>query len=381
MATWDAARTQTQVLDDFVTVCARAEELGFWSVATTEHHMANNPSYKPYGFEDYDVRAYDLSVDALTLLTYVAAKTTRIRLKTAVIVAHYDHPVRIAERAALLDNLSHGRLEFCIGQGGSQGPREPIIYQVPVDPAAKQRKMIESLDIILKVWSGEEFGYDGEFFQMPPGRYVPTPEYDLLSRSMVGSMTPATLRWAGQHGLGHANSGLAWGYAGLDRVIEADRVWRNGAIEAGRDPSKMMSPQHITCYCGENDAEAAETASRYEAEFIKTIAAHGEKSTAARVDQSANAPAGGLASVTDQASVNELVKTQLETQIIGGPETCIERLKIFQEKFDNLNYVALVSGFGAIPADKTIASLERFAKYVMPHFSDVEAAATGSRMA
>ena len=41
MTTWDAARTQTQVLDDFVKVCVRGEELGYWSVSTTEHHVGS----------------------------------------------------------------------------------------------------------------------------------------------------------------------------------------------------------------------------------------------------------------------------------------------------------------------------------------------------
>ena len=375
MTTWDAKRTQTQVLDDFVKVCVRGEQLGYWSVSTTEHHMANDPTYKPYGFQDYDVRAYDLSADALTLFAYIAAATKRIRLKTGVVVAHYDHPVRIAERAALLDNLSHGRLEFGIGQGGSQGPREPIIWKIPGDPAAKQRKMIETLDIILKVWSGEEFAYDGEFFQMPAGRYVPTPEYDLVARSMVGSMTPETITWAARHGLGCANSGLAWGYASLDRIIESHNMWRAAAVEAGRDPDKMLNAQHITCYCGETDEEAAEVASKWDLEFVKVISAHSEKS------RFNNAPSGALpGDPSDQEKLPELIKTQIETQIIGSPETCIERIKTFQEKFKGLEYVCLVSGYGAIPADKTIASLERFAKYVMPHFaSETVPAPAGAR--
>ena len=355
MTTWDHERTQTQVLEDFVTVCIRAEELGYWSISTTEHHMANNPTYKPYGYDA--ARAYDLSADALTLFAYVAAKTSRIRLKTGVVVAHYDHPVRIAERAALLDNLSHGRLEFGIGQGGSQGPREPIIYNVPSDPAAKQRKMVETLDIILKVWSGEEFAYEGEFFQLPAGRYVPTPEFDILDRSMIGSMTPDTLYWAAQHGMGHANSGLAWGYASLERIIEADRVWRKGALDAGRDPSKLLSPQHITCYCAETDEEAREIAAKYDLEFITAGAAHGE-----RKRDFAN-------EAQEQADVQQRLSTVLDTQIIGSPETCIERIKNFQEKFDDLNYVALLQGYGGMPAEKSIASLERFAKYVMPAFN------------
>ena len=237
--------------------------------------MRNDSSFKPFGFADFP-QAYDLCTDTLSLLSYVAAKTTRLRLKTGLVVAHYDHPVRIAERAAMLDNLSHGRLEFGIGQGGSQGWREPLIYRIPADSAAKQRKMIETLEIITKIWSGEEFEHNGEFFKLP-GQYVPTPEYDLTNRSMVGSGTPESLVWAARHGWGYSFAGLAQGYAGLDAAIEVERVWRAAAIEAGKDPATMLSPQHILAYCGETDDQAAKTAMPYLMEYSKAATAHANK--------------------------------------------------------------------------------------------------------
>ena len=54
------------------------------------------------------------------ILTWFAAHTERIRLGTAVVVAAYSHPVRVAGQAALLDLYSNGRLEFGIGSGAYQ---------------------------------------------------------------------------------------------------------------------------------------------------------------------------------------------------------------------------------------------------------------------
>src|SRR5688572_23950542 len=112
MAHWERGRTERQVLREITDRMVLAERVGFYSSWITEHHFANDPTYDPFGFSGKEFAAYDLSVDPLTFLTYVAAKTTTLRLGTGVVVLHYDDPLRIAERAAMLDILSDGRLEL-----------------------------------------------------------------------------------------------------------------------------------------------------------------------------------------------------------------------------------------------------------------------------
>ena len=75
-----------ELYQNFVEMAVEAERLGFWSVWTTEHHFSSDKSYRPYGVttEEYPVPAeYDLTGDPLTLLSYAAAKTSRLRLGTA----------------------------------------------------------------------------------------------------------------------------------------------------------------------------------------------------------------------------------------------------------------------------------------------------------
>lgn len=365
MTTWPAGQTQQQVLQHFVNSVVRAEELGFCSSWTTEHHMGNDPTYKPYDVVDFDYQAYDLASNPLTLLAFAAAKTSRIRLGTGVLVAQYDHPIRIAEQAAMLDVLSNGRLELGIGRGGSQGPREPIIFNVPQDPALNQKRLMEVLEVIILAWTGKPFSYQGEFFQIPEGIIVPKLLQDPRDVMIVGSMTPEVVEWAARKGMAYCSSGLAWGYARLPAVVEVDKLHRKTAADAGVDLSSRPSPHVLTLYCGEDDIEADETAEQYLISFSEVIAGHSEKERPNIV-----APGTTPDPAAKMDGLRAVARHVIETQIVGSPRTCIEKLEAFKERSGiDLEYVLVLVDFGGIPPHKSIPSMERFAEHVMPHFT------------
>jgi alkanesulfonate monooxygenase SsuD/methylene tetrahydromethanopterin reductase-like flavin-dependent oxidoreductase (luciferase family) len=188
---------------------------------------------------------------------------------------------------------------------------------------------------------------------------VPTPEYDLNSRSMVGSGTPETLQWAARHGWGYTFAGLAHNYATLDNAVEVERVFREAAFEAGKDPSALLTPQHILCFCAETDEKAAEIVKPYMMEGTLLSSPHGGKTPLTGPQE----PTG-----TPEQLVERTNRTFAE-QIFGSPETCIEKIKYFQAKCQDLNYIVLSIGRGGIPSDIAIKSLKLFAEEVMPAFN------------
>src|SRR5262249_54553044 len=113
----------------------------------------------------------------LQLLTWLAARTTTLRLGTAVMVLPWHNPVLLAEQAAMLDLMSGGRLDFGIGKGYRHTEFEGFC----VPPEEARARFDEALEIILKAWKRERFSHEGRFWRFknvvvePPPKQVPHP--------------------------------------------------------------------------------------------------------------------------------------------------------------------------------------------------------------
>ena len=147
---------------DYVDTCVEAEALGFDSSFLVEHHFS-------------DLGQVSASLD---LLAWVAARTTTMRLGTAVIVLPWHNPVLLAERAATLDLMSGGRLEFGVGKGYRHS--EFAGFCMPYEEA--QARFEEALQVIIKAWtSNARFSHNGNFWQYkdiivePPTSQKPHP--------------------------------------------------------------------------------------------------------------------------------------------------------------------------------------------------------------
>ncbi|WP_161600472.1 LLM class flavin-dependent oxidoreductase [Mycolicibacterium hodleri] len=149
-------RTVAQVYAEEFERIKYAEELGYQSVWLPEQHFFD----------------YCISPDALDLAGYVVGVTSRVRVGTAVVNLSLTHPLRFAERAAMLDLVSGGRVDICVGRG----------YQLPQNVAfgvaedATKPMFAEALDIILNTWTDGPSGFDGEHYSFPPVRTFPPPQ-------------------------------------------------------------------------------------------------------------------------------------------------------------------------------------------------------------
>ncbi len=165
--------TTTQaVMADEVERVRHAEALGFDSVWVPEQHFFD----------------YCACPDALDMVIYLLGQTSTVRVGAAVVNLSLTHPLRFAERAALLDHLGGGRVDLCIGRG-YQWPQN-VAFEV--DEATTKARFTEALDIILGAWSGQPTGYDGTYFRFPPVQTWPRPvraPKDVLLMS-VGGTTP-----------------------------------------------------------------------------------------------------------------------------------------------------------------------------------------------
>src|SRR5271156_5812074 len=132
---------------DFIEYNIEAEALGFHSTFVVEHHFTG------YG----QVSA------TLNLLTWLGARTRRLRLGTAVIVLPWHNPVLLAEQAATLDLVSGGRFDFGIGKGYRYSEFKG--FQIAQEES--EARFDEAVDVMTRAWTTRErFSHHGRFWHL-----------------------------------------------------------------------------------------------------------------------------------------------------------------------------------------------------------------------
>jgi alkanesulfonate monooxygenase SsuD/methylene tetrahydromethanopterin reductase-like flavin-dependent oxidoreductase (luciferase family)/hemerythrin-like domain-containing protein len=184
-------------------------------------------------------------LDTWTLLSYLAAATTRIRLSANVLSLPLRQPAVIARSAASLDLLSGGRVELGIGTGAfwdaveaNGGPRR--------SPGEAVDALDEAISVIREVWAAERPGgvrVDGRHYRVVGAKRGPAPAHDISI--WVGALKPRMLRMIGRVADGWLPSlyGLP---GGLDELDEDNAIIDEAAAAAGRDPSAVRRLVNIT---------------------------------------------------------------------------------------------------------------------------------------
>ncbi|NQW22596.1 MAG: LLM class flavin-dependent oxidoreductase [SAR202 cluster bacterium] len=170
------------VIEETIEQCILADEMGFDAVWFVEHHFLTTFSGSP---------CPEVIFGALSRLT------KRIRLGFGVSVLPYHHPVRVAERVAMVDQLSHGRVEFGTGRSA---PYEQL--GMGIDPRNTREMWDESLSMIPKIWGSDYFEHEGKFWNVPPRQVLPKPYQQPHPPIWVAALQPATYEIAAQKGIG-----------------------------------------------------------------------------------------------------------------------------------------------------------------------------------
>jgi probable F420-dependent oxidoreductase len=209
--------------ENLVRVAREAEELGYASLWTLQRLLVGADQELP--------PVYRSVLDPVTALAFAAARTTRIRLGVAVINLPFVPPAYLAKQAATLDVLSGGRFDLGLGIGWS----DVEFAASGASTARRGPRAEEYLQVLHTLWADETSAFDGEFYRVPPGRMLPKPVQRPGPPVLLGAGAPAALRRAGRAADGWVSSSGA----DLSRIAESIALVREGAAEAGKDPSAV----------------------------------------------------------------------------------------------------------------------------------------------
>jgi probable F420-dependent oxidoreductase len=210
-----------------------AEALGFDFLSASDHLHGREPTYEPW-----------------TMLSWIAAATTRISVATRVLAVPYRHPAVIAKMAETLDRLSGGRL--ILGLGGGYSDEEFQAFGLPArSPRDKVDGMEEAVRIIRGLWSERRFSFHGRLYRTDDARLEPKP----ASRIPIwlGTYGPRALAVTGRLADGWIPS---LGFAPPEQVPTMRRRVVTAAREAGRDPAEITCVYNVTVRVDDHSGRA-----------------------------------------------------------------------------------------------------------------------------
>ena len=205
-------------------VAAGAEERGIGTVWVGEHVVlfTDYASHYPYA-EDGRIPAPPGSglLEPVVTLTYLAARTSTVRLGTAMLLLPQRNPVYVAKEVSTLDWLSAGRVDLGVGVGWLKEEFDAL--NAPWE--RRGRRTDEYLAVLRTLWRDDTSSYHGELYELPDCEMFPKPVQAQVPVH-VGGETPAALRRAarlgqGWHTFNRTPDELATGLAELDRELEA----------------------------------------------------------------------------------------------------------------------------------------------------------------
>jgi alkanesulfonate monooxygenase SsuD/methylene tetrahydromethanopterin reductase-like flavin-dependent oxidoreductase (luciferase family) len=292
----------------------------------------------------------------LALASFIAARTRRIRVGLAVQVLPLGHPLRIAEEAATVDQLSEGRFDFGIGRSGS--PRAYDILGIPYGES--QPRFEECLQIILTAWKGERFSYHGRYYHFDNVLVGPRPHQLPHPPLRMASNSKETFPVVARLGLP-----LFVGLRDLDipelrlRIADYRAAWR----EAGH-PGDGDVCLRIPIYAAPTQKEAVEEPYENLTYFFQR---HAEL-TRSGMGRGDTGPADRRRAKFEQ--LTQLTYDNiLETRVaVGTAPALVERLAALREELGLTGLVAELNPGGLLPLERMQRTLRILTHEVIPAF-------------
>ncbi|PYN93106.1 MAG: hypothetical protein DMD91_30905, partial [Candidatus Rokuibacteriota bacterium] len=290
----------------------------------------------------------------LVLAAAIAARTTRVRIGTGVSVLPLCHPIRTAEEAATVDQISQGRLDFGVGRSGF--PRAYSGYGVRYDES--RDRFQESLDVILKAWTTEGFSHTGKYFSFENLTVVPRPYQKPHPPIWVAATTNDTFPMIGRNGFS-----LVTGLRGFDlpearRHLAEYRAARREAGHAGDGNVYIRMPVYVAATAEQARSEPEESTMRSYRRLAENMAASaGAAGTTASEERAERAER--LSKVTYEEVLRDRVA-------YGTPDMVVDRLRQLRDELGLSGVIAEPNVGGRISLDRVMTSIRLYAEEVAP---------------
>jgi alkanesulfonate monooxygenase SsuD/methylene tetrahydromethanopterin reductase-like flavin-dependent oxidoreductase (luciferase family) len=343
-------RTQEEAFAEAMSIAEIADSHGLDGVWLAERHFAmHRRPTDPMGAGIPSIASVPL-----VLAAAIAARTTRVRIGTGVSVLPLCHPIRTAEEAATVDQVSRGRLDFGVGRSGF--PRAYSGYGVRYDES--RDRFQESLEVILKAWTQEGFSHAGKYFAFDNLTVVPRPYQKPHPPIWIAATTHDTFPMIGRMGFS-----LVTGLRGFDvpearTHLAAYRAARREAGHAGDGNVYIRMPVYVAESADRARSEPEESTMRAYRRLAENMAA--------------SVGASGTTASEERAERAERLSTLTYDEVLrdrvayGTPDMVVDRLRHLRDEL-GLSGVIMESNVGGrISIERVLASIRLYADEVAP---------------
>jgi alkanesulfonate monooxygenase SsuD/methylene tetrahydromethanopterin reductase-like flavin-dependent oxidoreductase (luciferase family) len=337
-----AGKTQEEAFDEAFSTAAHAEEWDFDGVWLAERHFAPPESGRAIP---------SVVASPLIIATAIAAKTTRIRVGTAVLVLPLGHPVRMAEEVATLDHISQGRLDLGIGRSGFPWAYEG--YDIPY--AESRERFREFFDVMRLAWTQERFSYEGKYYAFRDVCLIPKPHQKPHPPLRYAATTRDSFAAMGELGL-PIFAGL--GGAAVPELARAIAVYREAWREAGH-PGDGDVILRVGIYVAEDQERAFSEPQASTMSYYNRIRQG--------LLQTASAFGGELRAQRAQSLANLTYESALQDRLVyGAPDAVVNRLRELRDELGLSGVLMEPNVGGLLSPDRLDNSMRLFGQEVAP---------------
>ena len=341
---------EQRTYDEAVVEIQYADRLGFNTVWCVEHHFRDGRSASPC---------------SEAILGGLALSTEQIKLGFGVTLMPFGfiHPARVAEKAATVDVLSHGRVEW--GTGRST-PMEQAAFGVPTDDRSRDHWR-EAIEIVVGMWENETFSWESENLSFPERMQTPKPFQDPHPPVWQAAATVKSAISAGELGLGLLSFALL---QPVERMAEHIQAYRTAqAIARPQDMLTRVRNDRVGVYTlvhAYDDADEAAAYGLWESVnwWYKNLAEFTLKWELPMLSTEEQAGVFPLLQPVLDGHVPVSHYQEQDMIIIGTPDECLEKIIRYDEV--GVDQLLCYVQFGDLPHDKVMRSLELLAKNVIP---------------
>ncbi len=292
----------------------------------------------------------------LCIASAIAARTQRMKIGLAVQVLPLCHPLRLAEEAATVDQISKGRLIFGVGRSGVARTYEA--YGVPY--AESRERFTEVLDILRKSWTQERVSYQGKYYRFEDVAVVPKPYQQPTPPIRVAATSADTFVSIGGQGLPIF---VAVRYETAAEIAPQVAVYRK-ALASSAEPGRGGVFLRVPAYIATSDAQAREEAEPSLIHFYRQQAALlADSAKRAGVDG-----ADRRAQTARRLETMTYEEALKGTVLIGSPGSVAKRLEELRQELGLDGVLMELNCGGRIPHENVMTALRLLCQEVMPRF-------------